>query len=60
MTANWISKAIKNRGSLHKELGVPEGDKIPAKKLTKAAKSSNPTEKKRAILAQTLSRFNKK
>lgn len=59
MSKNWISKAIGNRGSLHRELGVPEGEKIPAKKLNKAAESGSPVEKKRAILAKTLSRFHK-
>ena len=37
--ANWIKGAIKHPGALHKELGVPEGKKIPAKKLAKAAKA---------------------
>lgn len=31
----------KNKGALHRELGVPEGKKIPAKKLAKAAKSKS-------------------
>jgi len=38
---------------LHKELGVPEGEKIPAKKLAKAAKASGKLGK-RARLAETL------
>ena len=59
MSKNWIAKAIGHPGSLHRELGVAAGDKIPVKKLDKAAKSSNPVEKKRAILAKTLSRFHK-
>ena len=33
----WIQKAIKHKGALHKQLGVPAGEKIPAKKLEKAA-----------------------
>ena len=33
----WIQGAIKKPGALHKELGVPEGKKIPAKKLEAAA-----------------------
>lgn len=58
----WIQKAIKpkNRGKLHQELGVPEGKKIPKKKLAKAAKSKNPKLKKRADLAITLSKLAKK
>lgn len=54
---HWISGAIKHPGALHKELGVPEGKKIPAKTLSKAAHSSNPTLAKRARLAQTLKGF---
>lgn len=50
----WIQKAIKHPGALHQELGVPEGKKIPAKKLAKAAKSKNPTVRKQVALAKTL------
>lgn len=49
----WIQKAIKKPGALHKELGVPEGKKIPAKKLAKAAKAGGKLGQ-RARLAQTL------
>jgi len=49
----WIQGAIKHPGALHKELGVPMGKKIPAKKLAKAAKASG-KEGQRARLAQTL------
>jgi len=52
--SNWIAGAIKHPGALHRELGVPEGQKIPAKKLEKAEHSKNPTERKRAALAKTL------
>lgn len=51
---NWIAGAIKHPGALHRSLGVPEGQKIPAKKLAKAARSSNPTMRRRAALAKTL------
>lgn len=51
---NWIAGAIKKPGALHKSLGVPQGEKIPAKKLEKAAKSDNPKLAKRANLAMTL------
>lgn len=57
MAKNWIKKAIKKPGALHKELGVPKGEKIPAKKLEKAAHSSNPKERKRANLAKTLKKM---
>jgi hypothetical protein len=53
MAEKWIQKAIKKPGALHKELGVPEGKKIPAKKLAKAAKAPG-KEGQRARLAETL------
>jgi hypothetical protein len=56
---NWIAGAIKKPGALHKELGVKKGEKIPAKKLEKAAKSKNPTVAKRARLAETLKGLSK-
>lgn len=49
----WIQGAIKHPGALHKELGVPKGKKIPAKKLAKAAKAGG-KEGQRARLAETL------
>lgn len=54
MAKKWIQSAIKRPGALHRELDVPEGKKIPAKKLAKAAKSSNPRVRKQANLAKTL------
>ena len=56
---NWIAGAIKKPGALHKELGVPQGKKIPASKLKAAEHSKNPTERKRANLAETLKGFKK-
>ncbi|HZY36265.1 MAG TPA: hypothetical protein VFE53_06430 [Mucilaginibacter sp.] len=55
----WISKMHMKRGALHKELGVPEDKKIPAKKLKKAEHSKNPKLRKRAILAATLGKLRK-
>lgn len=55
--ANWIAGATKNKGQLHRNLGVPAGEKIPAKKLASAAKSENPTIAKEAALAKTLKGF---
>jgi hypothetical protein len=55
----WIQGAIKHPGALHKELGVPEGKKIPAKKLAAAAQKGG-KEGERARLAQTLSKMHKK
>lgn len=54
----WIAGAIKKPGALHKELGVPKGEKIPAKKLAKAAKAPG-KEGQRARLAKTLKSFNR-
>lgn len=56
-STKFIQKAIKHPGDLHKELHVSAGEKIPAKKLEKAAHSNNPTLKKRAVLAKTLKSF---
>lgn len=56
---HWIAGAIKHPGALHKELHVPEGKKIPAKKLVKAEHSKNPVEAKRAHLAETLKGLHK-
>jgi hypothetical protein len=54
----WIQKAIKHPGALHKQLGVPAGKKIPAKKLAKAAKAGGKLGR-RARLAQTLGKLGK-
>lgn len=53
---NWISGAIKHPGALHKELGVAQGKKIPAKKLAAAAKKGG-KEGARARLAETLKKM---
>lgn len=53
--AHWIAKAVsKGKGALHRALHVPEGKKIPAKKMAKAAKSKSPIMRKRVALAKTL------
>lgn len=59
MAKKWIQAMHMKKGALHKELGVPEGKKIPAKKLSKAMNSSNPRLAKRARLAKTLSGLRK-
>jgi hypothetical protein len=53
MAEKWIQKAIKHPGALHRQLGVPQGKKIPAKKLSAAAAKGG-TLGRRARLAQTL------
>lgn len=58
MAKDWISGAVKHKGALHRELGVPQGEKIPAGKLAKAAEKGG-TEGKRARLAETLKGFKK-
>lgn len=60
MAEKWIKGAIKHPGKLHRDLGVPEGKKIPAKKLAKAEHSKNPTIRKEANLAKTLKSMQKK
>lgn len=56
----WISDAIEHPGSLRKELKIKKGKKIPKGKLEKAAHSKNPKLRKRAVLAETLSKLRKK
>ena len=50
----WIQGAIQHPGALRKSLHVKEEEKIPEKKLIKAAHSKNPTMRRRAVLAETL------
>jgi hypothetical protein len=53
MAKNWIKDAIKKPGALRASLGVKAGEKIPAKKLDKAASAPGKLGQ-RARLAQTL------
>lgn len=53
---NWIAGAIKHKGALSKELGVPESKNIPAKKLNTAAKKGGKLGQ-RARLAKTLKKL---
>ena len=55
-TDKWIQKAIKKPGALHRELGIPAGKKIPAKKLAAAAKKPGKLGQ-RARLAETLKKM---
>jgi hypothetical protein len=54
----WIKGAVRHPGALHRELGVPQGQKIPQKKLAQAAKAGGKLGK-RARLAETLAGFSK-
>ena len=56
MSEQWIQKAIKHKGALHKALGVPADKKIPAKKLA-VKPSDSPKMAKRKTLAKTLRGF---
>lgn len=58
MAKNWIKGAIKKPGALHAEMGVPQGQKIPAKKLAAAAKKPGKLGQ-RARFAETLKGFKK-
>ena len=57
MTKNWIAGATRNKGALHRSLGVPEGQKIPAAKLAAAAHSASPRVRKEVGLAKTLGKL---
>lgn len=49
-----------NKGGLHRALGVPEGQAIPADKLEAAKNSTNEHVKKMAAFAHTMSGFHHK
>jgi hypothetical protein len=56
----WVKKAFShnnNKGALHDELNVPQGHKIPERKLEKAEHSQNPMLRKRAQLAENARHF---
>lgn len=57
-SGGWIKEAVGKRpGALHRALGVPQGEKIPEKKLAKAAHSENPRIRKEVALARTLKKL---
>lgn len=60
MAENFIKSAIQKPGALREALGVKVGENIPASKLEKAKKSKSPITRKRAVLAETLSKLSKK
>lgn len=43
-----------SKGKLHREMGVPEGEKIPAGRLRAATHSHNPEVRRDAIRAETM------
>jgi len=61
MKKKWIQEALSKKGSkgkLHEKLHVPEGKKIPEKKLKEAAKKKGVLGKE-ARLAETLKHLRK-
>jgi hypothetical protein len=55
--ANWMAGAVKRPGQLHRDLGVPEGENIPAAMIRKAAAShDDPQVRARARLALTFAK----
>ena len=60
MTDKWMQDVKPKKGALRKELGAKKGKDIPAKALEKATHSKNPLLKKRAVLAETYKKANKK
>lgn len=56
---NFIQGMHMKKGALHEQLGIPQGQKIPEKKLEKAEHSSNKLLARRAQLAETLKGFHK-
>lgn len=68
---DWIQKAIKKPGALHRELGIPKDEDIPKKLINKDIKNLEKKDKehgkldpkellllRRLNLAKTLDRFN--
>lgn len=53
MAKNWIKGAVKKPGQLHRDLGVPQGEKIPAGKVEAAAKQKGKVGQ-RARFAKTM------
>jgi hypothetical protein len=52
----WMQSAVKRPGQLHRDLGVPQGKKIPKSRLRAAAKRKGKVGQ-RARLALTMSRY---
>ena len=48
-----------HKGELHKELGVPQGKKIPVKKMEAAKANASPAEKKRIVFAENAKKWKK-
>lgn len=59
MAKKFIQSAIKHPGALHRELGVPQGQKIPAGEIAAAAKKGGKLGQ-RARFAETLAKMRKR
>ncbi len=46
------------KGKLHRELGVPVGQKIPVSRLAAATRSKNPEVRRDAVRAKTMEGWN--
>ncbi len=53
MAGSWIAEATKNKGGLHRSLGIAEGNKIPYDRIVEASKGTGKVAKQ-AHLALTL------
>ena len=47
------------KGKLHREMGIPEGEKIPKDKLAAATHSGDPEKRRDAVRAETMSKWRK-
>jgi hypothetical protein len=47
------------KGALHKQMGIPQGEKIPVQSLREKAKSQNETTRKRAQFALNARKWKK-
>lgn len=56
---DWIQKAIKRPGELHRKLGVPEDQDLPVGKIREAAKSKDKQLADEARMALTLRKLRK-
>jgi len=60
MAGRWIAEATRNKGGLHRSLGVAEGKRLTAGQIEAATHSSNPKTRRQASLARTLGRLNRR
>jgi len=59
MAKKFIAKMHLKKGALHEQMGIPQGQKIPAAKLAAAAKKPG-VEGKRARLAEAFRKMDRK